>query len=310
MQQLPSVDLSEIAAFIAVAEAGSFSAASSRLARDPTVVGRRVQSLEMRLGVRLLERTTRHVALTEAGTAYLSKVRPLIEALNEANNEVAEVAHGAPKGRLRLALPASFGRMWLAPLLPEFLTAHPGITIDAEYSNRFVDLVAEGFDAAIRLGALEDSQLVARRVASRRCLLCASPDYLARRGIPQTPQDLAHHNCLIFTGKASPLLWEFLKPGGSQLAIPVSGNIICDDAEALVAAGLRGLGIVYANDWLVARELASGALVPVLTNWRMADEGAIYLIVPSRIGLPSKTRSFCSWITGRFRGEQLWQVRG
>lgn len=177
-----------------------------------------------------------------------------------------------PQGRIRLALPASFGRMWLAPLLPDFLTAHPGITIDAEYSNRFVDLVAEGFDAAIRLGALEDSQLVARRLASRRCLLSASPDYLSRRGTPQAPQDLAHHNCLICTGKASPQPWEFLKPGGSHLTIPVGANIMCDDAEALVAAGLRGLGIVYANDWLVARELASGAQVPILADWRMADE--------------------------------------
>lgn len=307
MQQSPQPDLNEIAAFIAVAEAGSFSSAGAKLARDPTVVGRRIQSLEARIGVRLIERTTRHVALTEAGRVYLAKVRPLVEALNEANSEVAEVAYGSPRGRLRLTLPASFGRMWLAPLVAEFLAAHPGITIDVEYSNRFVDLVAEGFDAAIRLGSLADSQLVAKRVADRRCILCASPSYLARAGTPVHPQDLVHHNCLIFTGKANPLQWEFIKPAGGQLAVPVRGNIECDDAEALVVAGVRGLGIVYANDWLVARELAAGTLLPVLADWRMADEGAIYVVVPSRAGMPAKTRAFCDFITSRLRGEQPWQ---
>jgi len=299
MQQSYDLDLSEIAAFVALAEAGSFVAAAARLGRDATVVSRRIQALESRLGVRLAERTTRQVVLTEAGNAYLRRVRPLLEALEDANGEATEIAHGVPQGRLRLALPASFGRMWLAPLIVDFIEAYPRIRIEAEYSNRFVDLVGEGFDVAVRLGTLPDSRLVARKVADRRRMLCASPEYIARRGAPTCPKDLAEHSCLIFTGKPDPHQWEFLEPDGAQLSVAVEGPLVCDDAEALVAAGIRGLGIVYANDWLVGRELKAGALVPVLESWRMADEGAIYIVVPSRRGMPSKTRAFTDWLSSR-----------
>lgn len=306
MHELAAATLSEIAAFVALADTGSFSGAAKRLGRDPTIVSRRIQALETRLGVRLAERTTRRLVLTEAGDLYLAQVRPLLEALAEANAAAAELAHGAPRGRLRLALPASFGRMWLAPLLAEFAERYPEIRIEAEYSNRFVDLIGEGFDAAIRLGALPDSGLVARKIAERCRMLCASPDYLSRHGAPACPADLAQHRCLVFTGKADPYQWEFLQEDGARFTVRIDGPMACDDAEALVSAGARGLGIVYANDWLVGRELKAGALVPVLERWRMADEGAICIVMPSRRGLPSKTRAFVDWTCAYFRDGPPW----
>jgi DNA-binding transcriptional LysR family regulator len=307
MQQYELPDLNELVAFIALADTGSFSAAAAKLGRDPTVVSRRLQSLEARLGIRLAERSTRHVVVTEAGQAYLRRVRPLLEGLSEASSEMIEATQGTPHGRLRLALPASFGRMWLAPLIVQFLEAHPGIRIDAEYSNRFVDLIGEGFDAAIRLGVLTDSRLVAKKLADRRRMLCASPDYLAKRGVPTSPQDLARHACLVFTGKQNPHQWEFTAPDGGTIAVPVDGQIVCDDAEALVTAAVAGAGILYANDWLVGRELRSGSLLPILEGCPMADAGAIYLVVPSRKGLPGKTRAFCDWMTDRLGRSPPWK---
>lgn len=306
MQQSRDADLDEIKAFIALAHAGSFSAAASRLGRDATVISRRVQSLETRLGVRLAERSTRQIVITEAGRAYLLRVRPLVESLREAESEVVEAALGIPQGRLRLSLPATFGRMWLAPLIVEFLEEHPGIKVEVEYTNRFVDLIGEGFDAAIRLGALNDSRLVAKKISDRRRMLCASPSYLERYGMPRTPQELVNHKCLIFTGKQHPYQWEFTSREGGTIAVPVDGPIVCDDAEALVAAAVRGLGILYANDWLVGREIAAGTLLPILDGCPMAHEGAIYLVVPSKKGLPSKTRAFCDWITQRVVGKAPW----
>ncbi|MEP0248401.1 MAG: LysR family transcriptional regulator, partial [Roseobacter sp.] len=176
MQQYP--DLDTIEAFVALADAGSFALAGQRVGRDPTIISRRVQALEARLGVRLAERSTRRVTLTEAGRAYLERLRPLLRELAAADREASAFAEGAPRGNLRLSLPTSFGRMWLSPLIAEFLKAHPQVTIEAELSNRFVDIIGEQFDLAVRLGVLPDSRLVARRLFPRYRLLCASPDYL------------------------------------------------------------------------------------------------------------------------------------
>ena len=174
------------------------------LSRDPTVVSKRLQSLEDRLGVRLMERTTRTLTLTEAGRQYLERVAPLLEELDGANREAAALAHGEPSGRLRVALPLAFGRMWLAPLVVEFLRAYPGVCVEAEYSNRFVDLIGEGFDLAVRLGDLPDSRLTARKIGSRRRLVCAAPSYLDGRPPLLHPLDWEKHSCLSFTGRPDP----------------------------------------------------------------------------------------------------------
>jgi len=300
--------LAEMTAFVAVAEHLSFVAGADRLQRDATVVSRRVRALEARLGVRLLERTTRRVALTEAGTVYLERAQGVLRAIGEAERDAASLAGGEPRGHLRLALPDAFGRMWIAPLLTEFMLAHPRITVEAAFSNRFVDLVGERFDLAVRLGELADSRLVARRVCGRRRLLCASPGYLARAGTPRRPADLERHACLLLSGLPHRARWELRDARGATHRVPVSGPLQSDDAELLVRAACDGLGILLATDWLVGRELEAGALVPVLPLCSLVDEGAIHVVTPSGSAGASKTRAFSDWIAARL-AEPPWVPR-
>jgi len=303
--RLPEMDL--ITAFIAVAETQSFTAAGRRLGRDPTVVSRRFQTLETMLGVRLAERTTRRLILTEAGRLYHERLGPLVRDLKSAQREVAALADGQPQGHLRLALPASFGRMWMSRILADFLKAHPLVTAEVEYANRYVDLVAEGFDLAVRLGVLADNRLIARKLCHRRRVLCASPAYLAQYGEPRHVDDLAHHACLRFSSSSQPDAWSFATQGGGVRSVPVSGPYVADDGEALAEAAVAGLGIINATDWLVGRELASGALVPVLSAFPLIDEGAVYLVLPSRSGLPSKTRAFADCVVEALRSPP-WRI--
>lgn len=309
MQQWPDTNhVAEIAAFAAVAEEGSFTKAASILDRDATVLSRRVQSLERRLGVRLLARTTRHVALTEAGAIFLARAQAIVAALNDAQEEASAHGGGEARGTLRLALPATFGRMWIAPSLPEFMAAHPQVRIDASYANQFVDLVAEGFDVAVRLGELADSRLVARRIAPRRRLLCAAPSFLKRHGAPERPEDLARLPCLAFSGLAAHPNWTFGHTNGERVTVRADGPLVSDDAEGLVYAAVQGFGIMLTTDWLVGRELAAGTLVPILDQWLPEDEGAIYAVVPSNRLMPAKTRAFIDWIAQRFSPIAPWRT--
>ena len=291
----------ELSSFVAVAEALSFARGADRLARDAAVVSRRVLSLEHRLGVRLLERTTRNVTLTEAGLAYLERARAILLSIDEADREAAQHVTGEPRGHLRLSLPESFGRMWLAPMIVEFLAAHPQVTIEAEFSNRFVDLVGERFDLAVRLGELSDSRMVARRIGERRRLMCASPEYLKRRGTPEVPQDLQEQACLVFTGLSARNRWEMSDGAGHVERVNVRGPLASDDPEILVNGATAGLGIMIATDWLVGRRLLSGELVQVLPQWRLVDEGAIYVVTPSGSGATTKTRAFSDWMAQRLK---------
>ncbi|WP_214477667.1 LysR family transcriptional regulator [Mesorhizobium sp. dw_380] len=278
-----------------------------RAGRAATIPGRRLQSLEGRLGVRLLHRTTGSVSLTEAGAEFLVRVRAILASVDEAEAAASAHAGGGPRGLLRLALPGTFGRMWIGPLLPLFLAEFPDVRIEAEFSNRFTDLVAENFDVAVRLGALEDSRLVARRIATRRRLLCAAPAYLARRGRPETPQALLEHSCLGFSGFQTFPAWEMTNREGRRVRVEVSGPLVTDDAEVLVEAAVQGVGLMMSTDWLVGRELADGRLVPVLEDWTLADEGAVYVVMPSVKGQAAKTRAFADWIAKRFSPEPPWR---
>lgn len=248
------------------------------------------------MGVRLADRTTRSFTLTEAGRAYLERVRSLIQDLDAADREAASFSAGEPKGHLRIALPGSFARLWMAPLIIGFLRAHPAITLEASYSNQFVDIIGGGFDLAVRLADLPDSRLIARKVGSRRRLICASPDYLAGRTAPAEPSDLAHHKCLCFTGRTDPFRWEFRKQSGAIQSIGVECRVASDDADLLVEAALSGLGLFYTTDWHVGLLLASGRLVEVLTDWPIDDSGAIYVLTPVSAGMPTKTRALSDWI--------------
>jgi len=296
-QQSRDAAFAELQAFVAVAEASSFVGASRRLGRDATALSRRVAELETRLNVRLMERTTRSVALTEAGRIYLERARAILQAVDEADREASSLTTGVARGHLRLALPSTFGRMWLAPLITEFLVAHPLVTVEAEFSNRFVDLVGERFDLAVRLGELSDSRLMAQRIGKRRRLLCAAPSYLAKAPPLDGPEDLVHHPCLVFTGFPTRERWDFASSDGETRRVTVRGPMVSDEAEVLVQAAVAGLGVLLATDWLLGRALSTGALIPVLETWRVTDEGAIYIVTPSGSGQATKTRAFADWIT-------------
>jgi DNA-binding transcriptional LysR family regulator len=290
----------ELLAFVAVAQALSFTRAGDRIGRDPTILSRRVRALERRLGVRLLERTTRTVALTEAGAIYLQRAQAIVEAIEDADREVADLGGGAPRGHLRLALPGAFGRLWLAPLLVEFLRAHPQVTVEADFSNRVVDLVDERFDLAVRIGALTDPRLVARKLAARRRVLCAAPAYLSRHGCPERPSDLGAHACLVY-GVTAPTRWDLQGENGASAQVPVAGPVLTDDLETLTRAAVAGLGIILGSEWLLGPDLAAGRLRRVLPGWSVSDGGAIHLVSPSGTRHASKTRAFADFLTERLR---------
>ena len=296
--------LAELLAFVAVAEELSFARAGKRLGRDATVLSRRVRALEARLGVRLLQRTTRAVAPTEAGGAYLHQAREILRAMDEADAMAVGFATGEVSGHLRLALPGAFGRRWLAPLVLDFLAAHPRVTIEAEFSNRFVDLVAERYDLAVRVGPLLDANLVARKIAPRRRLLCASPDYLTRRGAPQHPRDLQRHDCLLF-GAATGQRWVLHGAAGEVVQVAVTGRFASEDVDTLQQAAMKGLGVLMTAEWGIGLELRAGRLVRIMPDWSVPDEGAISIVTPAGSRHASKTRAFSDFLVERLR-EPPW----
>ena len=287
---LEATHLDEVLAFVAVARSGSFSAAARGLSRDASTVSRRIAALERRLGVRLIQRTTRQLALTEAGTGYLARMGAVLDEIVLADAEVS--SRGThPQGLLRVALPRTYGRMWVAPLLPRFMQRFPQVRIDARFSDQYTDLVGEGFDVAVRLGALKDSSLVARKVRDVQRRLYAAPAYLRAHGVPLIPQDLLRHRCLGFAGYERGAEWV-LHSGKSKVALNVPLALHSDDADSLMTAAGAGAGIVLATDWLVAGHAAGRKLRPVLPAWDVGERSAIYVVTSSARFLPAKTRVF------------------
>lgn len=295
----------EITALLAVASEGSFIAAGRRLLRDPSVISKRVAAMEARLGVRLIERTTRQMRVTQVGAQLVDRLRCALTSIAEAQQEATQGA-AEPRGVLRLALPAAMGRLWIGPLLPEFLGANPQVSVVADYSDRYVDIIAEGYDAAIRIGELSDSRLIARKLSEHCRILCASPNYLAQHGVPGTPTELAGHNCLRFSGLASFPEWRLFK-GGRQQRVVVQGSLTSNDGESLLAAARAGIGILGAGEWLMSRDLKQGRLIRVLPDWTLdGSEGGVYLVRPSARFTPATTLAFKDWIEGRFANGSPW----
>lgn len=301
---LDSLHTDEMAALLAVESEGSFVAAGRLLQRHPSVVSKRVAAMEKRLGVRLVERSTRRVRITSAGARLVERLRDALGAIVEAEQEAASDASEV-RGVLRLALPAAMGRLWLAPMLPEFLAAYPEVSVVAEYSERYVDLIAEGYDAAIRVGELNDSRLIAKKLGDHRRILCASPDYLERRGIPTEPYALAEHNCLCFSGFNAFPEWHLFN-GRRKEAVAVTGTLTANDGESLLAAALAGIGVLGSGEWLVSREIEAGRLVRVLPDWTLDADGGIYLVRPSAKYSPASTLAFKAWIESRFAAGTPW----
>lgn len=294
----------EIAAFLAVAAQGSFVAAGRLLQRHPTIISKRLAAMEKRLGVRLVERSTRQVRITEAGLQLEQRLRAAVELMNDAQQQ-ATLGASEIRGTLRLALPAAMGRLWLGPMLPEFLELHPQVSIVADYSEGLVDIIEQGFDAAIRIGELEDNRLIATKLSDHRRILCASPAYVQTHGMPATPQDLLQHNCLRFSGLASFPLWRLHRAQEVQ-AIGVKGNLTASDSESLLAAARADAGILGAGDWLMSRDIAAGTLIQVLPDWQLDTAGGVYLVRPSARFPTAAVVAFKQWIESRFAPAPPW----
>ena len=286
------MEIEDIQAFVAVADAGGLTPAAGRLGVSKSIVSRRIARLEKALGATLLTRTTRGAALTEAGATFREHAAKISAEADAARDAVSP--DGKVRGRLRVAAPLSFGATHFAPVLAELAARYPDLEIQSSYSDRVVDLVAEGFDAAIRLGVLEDSSLVARRIASFSGRLVASPDYLERRGTPRTPEDLPAHDAVNRVNDEWPLQHD-----GKVLTIHPRARFTADNGAALVPAVLAGLGIALLPDFLINEHVASGALVPILPDYPMPDAG-VYVVRPPGGDAPCKVRVLIDIMVEKF----------
>jgi DNA-binding transcriptional LysR family regulator len=306
MDLFDSRQADELATLLALSEHGSFAAAGKMLQRHPSVLSKRLGALELRLGIRLVERTTRQLRFTDEGQRLVSQLRHAVSLISQAEQEAAQGA-AQVRGRLRLALPAAMGRLWLSTMVSEFALAYPEVSLEVEYSERFVDIVAEGFDAAIRIGELSDNRLVARKLCDHRRILCAAPAYLQRQGEPKTPADLAGHNCLGFTGLHSYPEWKLTRDGDQQ-SIRVRSAMVSNDNEALLSAARMGLGILAGGEWLMTRDIDSGQLVRVLPDWQLDADAGVYLVRPSAKYNTATTTAFKHWIEAAFARGAPWQL--
>ncbi|MHA7685695.1 LysR family transcriptional regulator [Cupriavidus sp. PET2-C1] len=283
--------------FVKAVELGSFSAAADALLISPQLVGKNVQVLERHLGVRLLNRTTRHHSLTEIGKAFYERAKIILAEVEAAESLAAET-RAIPRGCIRITAPVTFGIHALAPRLPEYLSTHPEVSVDLTLSNRVVDLIDEGYDAAFRVGELADSGLMARPLAPYQLIVCAAPNYLSSRSPLTTPMDLQHHECLGFSHTSLRSHWVFEDPAG-HISVPVSGRLMIDSGEALLSAAVAGLGVLLQPMELVRAELEAGRLVAVLSDYKVPTRPMHILYAPDRRMTP-KLRSFLDFAVAAF----------
>jgi DNA-binding transcriptional LysR family regulator len=298
-------NLADIAVFVRVVERGSFTQAADDLSLSRAVVSKYLSRLESRLGARLLHRTTRRLSLTEAGAALFEASRGAIERIDEAEAAVARL-QSKPRGRLRVSAPMSFGILHLGPAIADFSREHPEVTLDMRLDDRYVNLVEEGFDVAIRIGNLSDSSLVARKLASTRSVACASPDYLARQGEPEAPEDLASHDCLIYSYLSTANVWRFTAPGGREIPVAVTGSYRINNGIVLAEAAVAGHGILMAPTFYIGHLLREGKLRRILTRYGLPELG-IYAVYPQRDHVPPKVRVFVDFFARRFGRKPDWE---
>lgn len=290
--------------FVAVMETGSFARAAERLRTSPGQASKLVSRLESELGVRLLNRTTRALAATEAGQAYFERMRNLLADF-DALDAAVRSASTTPRGRLRITAPVSFGTRQLAPVLVDFARQYPEIELDVSFSDRVVNLVDEGYDAAIRIGKPADTSLIARRLCEARIILCASADYLARKGTPTEVSDLAGHDCIIDTNFRDPGTWRFRNGDGKEVALDVDGRLRFSNAEVVLAAAEAGLGIARTPSFNAGPRLRDGALVPLLRGFE-EPALAVHALYPPGRHLAIKVRVFIDFLVAHFRDGPEW----
>jgi DNA-binding transcriptional LysR family regulator len=292
--------------FVKVVESGSFTGAAARLGISASMVSQHVKELEERLAARLLNRTTRKVSLTETGRAYFERCTRLLADLEETEQAVSDM-HAAPRGALRLNAVPSFGILHLAPAIADFTARFPGISVELILSERPVDLIAEGFDVAVRVEEMPDSSLIARQLAPCRMVVCGAPSYFERHGVPRTPSDLSAHNCLTPAGDVLPYYhaWHLTAADGTALNISPSGNLRSNSGAVLKVAALAGHGLACLPTYFVGEALQSGRLVTVLDDY-IASPLTLRALYPHNRHLSAKVRAFVDFLVARFGQEPPW----
>jgi DNA-binding transcriptional LysR family regulator len=295
----------QISTFVEVVARGSLSAAARAEGIAPAMIGRRLDALEARLGVKLLQRTTRKLALTNEGAAFLEDCQRILGELEEAESAVSERSARA-SGHLLVSAPAGFGRHHVAPLLPSFLAEHRDVTVNLNLSDRVVDVIGEAVDVAIRIASMSDSSLVGVKLADNERVLVASPAYLKRHGTPSSLADLARHNCLAMSSEGSQRGWTFLEHG-KQLTLKVAGNMVCNDGQVLHDWALAGKGLAWRSMWEVGAEIADGRLRTVLDQYAAPGQ-AIYAVFAQRRHLPLRIRMLVDFLRRTYAQADYWSA--
>ncbi|MFZ6799881.1 LysR family transcriptional regulator [Undibacterium sp. Di24W] len=296
----------QISTFAEVATRGSLSAAARAEGVAPAMIGRRLDALEERLDVKLLQRTTRKIALTIEGAAFLEDCQRILAELEEAETSVSERSAKA-SGQLTISAPGGFGRQHVAPLIPNFLAEHKEVKLTLNLNDRVVDLIGEGVDVAIRIAALTDSNLIGVKLADNKRVVVASPDYIKRHGRPVTLDDLHHHNCLTFSSDGSQRGWTF-RDNGKNVLRKVEGNMVCNDGAVLHDWALSGKGLAWRSMWEVGTEIEAGKLVTVLDEFN-APGNDIYAIFAQRRHLPLRIRAFVDFLRASYSKPNYWQPK-
>lgn len=304
MSKLP--DFEGLAMFAKVVEERSFAGAARAMGVSVATVSRAVSRLEERLGARLFNRTSRRLALTDFGHSLAERATRLYDEAEAAENAVREMS-SRPRGLIRFAVPMSFGLRWVAPLLPEFFRLYPEISIDLHLSDATVDLVGDGFDAALRIAVLPDSSLVARRLCGVSPVVLAAPSYLARHGEPRHPRELNGHHCLGYAYRRRQDIWHFTNSAGEEESVTPSGPLRVTNADALVPMLLEGLAIAELPEFMAAEHLATGRLTAILTDWSL-PKGGLYFITPSARTRPAKVGVLADFLIERL-SEPAWRRR-
>lgn len=303
MSRLP--DFEGWAVFAKVAEARSFARAAAELGLSNATVSKAVTRLEGRLGARLFHRTSRRLALTDAGRALLERAQRIVSEAEAAEGE-ALAQSATPRGLVRLAAPMSFGLMHVAPALPDFLKAYPEVSVDLHLDDDLVDVIGGGFDAALRIGALADSSLKARKLQDIGRVLVASPEYLDRRGRPEHPRDLSDHACLGYAYLSNPDVWRFVNKAGEEASVRPSGPLRANNGEAHVPALLAGLGLAILPEFIVWRHLEARTLEPVMRGWSMPPI-ALHLVSPPGEPRPARVEVLLEFLRKRF-AQAFWRT--
>ena len=292
--------------FIRVVEAGSISGAADRLGVAKSAVSRRLKELEKHLGVELFHRTTRQMNLTDTGRAFYHQAVRILDDVLEAELATSQ-AHGTLKGSLKIALPSSFGLMHMGPVINDFLKEHPKIEFDLDFNDREVDLIQEGFDLAIRIANLPDSSLIARRFAPVKTVMCASPDYLEQMGMPQSPDELIEHQCLVYSLLRDFDYWHLSDAKGNKIRTKIRPYLKASTGEFLREAAVEGSGIILVPTFIVYKEIESGTLVPLLKDYQSPQINA-YAIYPQTRHLSQRVRTFVDLLVKRFEGTPYWDL--